>query len=114
LRRQFRGFGAPPPLSQLECQFPNQKITTFLLSYFFERSSFHWFFPVIHRPYFENYYRTFSSGILTPTLEIITLLAITCATALQFLPETDDDVRFPTFILNEHPYPRNEIGYLVC
>jgi uncharacterized membrane protein YbaN (DUF454 family) len=96
LRRQFRGFGTPPPLSQLECQFPNQKITTFLLSYYFERSSSHWLFPVIHRPFFENYYRTFSSGILTPTLEIITLLAITCATALQFLPETDDDVRFPT------------------
>ncbi|KAI0291749.1 fungal-specific transcription factor domain-containing protein [Russula brevipes] len=88
----FRGFGTQTPLSgELKRHFPNQKITAFLLSYYFDRSSSHWVFPVIHRPCFENCYRTFSSGALPPTLEFIALLAITCATALQFLPETDED-----------------------
>ncbi|KAI0248675.1 fungal-specific transcription factor domain-containing protein [Lactifluus subvellereus] len=90
--RQFRGFGTPIPLSELERHFPNQKITAFLLSYYFDRSSAHWIVPVIHRPCFESYYRAFSSGTLPPSLEFIALLAITCATALQFLPETDEDV----------------------
>lgn len=88
----FRGFGSPIPASDLQCHFPNQKITTFLLSHYFDRSSIHWLFPVIHRPCFENSYRTCSSGGLPPSVEFIALLAITCATALQFLPETDEDV----------------------
>ncbi|KAF8506033.1 fungal-specific transcription factor domain-containing protein, partial [Russula emetica] len=75
----------------LQCHFPNQKITTFLLSHYFDRSSIHWLFPVVHRPCFENCYRTCSSGGLPPPIEFIALLAITCATALQFLPETDED-----------------------
>jgi hypothetical protein len=92
--RQFRGFGTlPTTSSELQRDFPNQKITTFLLSYYFDRSSVHWMFPIIHRPCFESCYRTFSSGELPPTIEFIALLAITCATALQFLPETDEDVR---------------------
>ncbi|KAH9998335.1 fungal-specific transcription factor domain-containing protein [Russula vinacea] len=88
----FRGFGNPTTPFEHQRHFPNQKITTFLLSYYFDRSSVHWIFPIIHRPCFENYYRTCSSGQLPPTVEFIALLAITCATALQFLPETDDDV----------------------
>lgn len=91
--RQFRGFEPPTTLPDLQYHFPNQKITTSLFSYYFDRSSAHWVFPVIHRPCFENYYRTCSSGELPPTVEFIALLAITCATALQFLPETDEDVR---------------------
>ncbi|KAH9960474.1 fungal-specific transcription factor domain-containing protein [Russula dissimulans] len=87
----FGCFGTPTPLSELQRHLPNQKITTFLLSYYFDKSSAHWMFPVVHRPYFENFYRTFSSGALTPTVEFIALLAITCATALQFLPETEED-----------------------
>ncbi|KAI9508667.1 fungal-specific transcription factor domain-containing protein [Russula earlei] len=87
----FRGFGTPTPLSELHLHFPNQKITAFLLSFYFNKSSSHWLCPVIHRPSFENWYRTFSSGELPPTLEFVALLAITCATALQFLPETEDD-----------------------
>ena len=108
-RLQFRGFGNPPPLFQHH--FPNQKITTFLLSYYFDRSSAHWLYPVMHRPYFENFYRTFSSGELPPTFEFVALLSITCAIALQFLPESDDDVRSPVyFIPNGRLYLRNEIG----
>jgi hypothetical protein len=91
---QFRGYATPMLLSELQRHFPNRKITTFLLSYYFDKSSVHWLFPVIHRPCFEAYYRTFSSGPLPPPIEFIALLAITCATALQFLPETDEDVRF--------------------
>jgi hypothetical protein len=108
-RLQFRGFRNPPPLSQHH--FPNQKITTFLLSYYFDRSSAHWLCPVIHRPSFENFYRTFSSGELPPTFEFVALLSITCAIALQFLPESDDDVRSPIrFIPSGRLYLRNEIG----
>ena len=82
-------------LSELQRHFPNQKITSFLLSYYFDKSSAHWLLPVIHRPRFEAYYRTFSSGPLPPPIEFVALLSITCATALQFLPETDEDVRSP-------------------
>jgi uncharacterized membrane protein YbaN (DUF454 family) len=97
------------PLSelQLESHFPNQKITTFLISYYFDKSSAHWLRPVIHRPYFESYYRTISSGSLPPSLEFIALLAITCATALQFLPETDEDVRFTNSLLKNCAYKKS-------
>ncbi|KAI0068879.1 hypothetical protein BV25DRAFT_1986436 [Artomyces pyxidatus] len=78
-------------LSDLQSHFPNQKVTTYLLSYYFDQSSHHWVWPVIHRPCFDNYYRTFSSGPLPPSMEYIALLAITCSTALQFLPESDQD-----------------------
>ncbi|KAI0053037.1 hypothetical protein FA95DRAFT_1601390 [Auriscalpium vulgare] len=78
-------------LADLHSHFPNQKITQFLLSYYFDESSHHWIWPVIHRPCFESYYRTFSSGPLPPSMEFIALLAITCATALQFLPKTPED-----------------------
>ncbi|KAH9048954.1 fungal-specific transcription factor domain-containing protein [Lactarius hengduanensis] len=89
--QSFRGYATPMLLSELQRHFPNRKITTFLLSYYFDKSSAHWLLPVIHRPCFEAYYRTFSSGPLPPPIEFIALLAITCATALQFLPETDED-----------------------
>lgn len=90
-------------LSELQRHFPNRRITTFLLSYYFDKSSAHWLFPVIHRPGFEAYYRTFSSGPLPPSIEFIALLAITCATALQFLPETDEDVRsLPSPLMRLH------------
>jgi hypothetical protein len=108
--RQFRGFGSPIPPSDLECDFPNQKITTFLLSHYFDRSSVHWLFPVIHRPCFESCYRTCSSGGLPPSVEFIALLAITCATALQFLPETDEDVRFLSY-LHVSAYIHVTVGY---
>jgi hypothetical protein len=113
---QFRGFGTPMPLSelQLECHFPNQKITTFLLSYYFDKSSAHWIRPVIHRPYFESYYRTISSGSLPPSLEFIALLAITCATALQFLPETDEDVRFTNFSPEKIAHTQRATGNFIC
>lgn len=104
--RQFRGFGSPIPASDLQCHFPNQKITTFLLSYYFDRSSVHWLFPVIHRPCFESGYRTCSSGGLPPSVEFIALLAITCATALQFLPETDEDVRSLSCLSHKRVYLR--------
>ena len=111
--RQFRGFGNPTTPFEHQRHFPNQKITTFLLSYYFDRSSVHWIFPIIHRPCFENYYRTCSSGQLPPTVEFIALLAITCATALQFLPETDDDVRsHPYFHTNAHTH--GTVGNPVC
>lgn len=93
LHSQFRGYATPILLSELQRHFPNRRITTFLLSYYFDKSSAHWLLPIIHRPCFEAYYRTFSSGPLPPSIEFIALLAITCATALQFLPETDQDVR---------------------
>lgn len=110
--RQFRGFGSPIPPSDLECHFPNQKITTFLLSHYFDRSSVHWLIPVIHRPCFESCYRTCSSGGLPPSVEFIALLAITCATALQFLPETDEDVRFLSY-LHISAYIHVTVGYSV-
>jgi hypothetical protein len=111
--RQFHGFGSPIPASDLQCNFPNQKITTFLLSHYFDRSSVHWLFPVIHRPCFESCYRTCSSGGLPPSVEFIALLAITCATALQFLPETDEDVRFLSY-LHISAYIHVTVGYSVC
>ena len=111
--RQFQGFGSPIPVSDLECHFPNQKITAFLLSHYFDKSSAHWFFPVIHRPCFESCYRTCSSGGLPPSVEFIALLAVTCATALQFLPETDEDVRF-LFYLHISAYVHVTVGYSVC
>ncbi|KAH9062232.1 fungal-specific transcription factor domain-containing protein [Lactarius vividus] len=89
--QSFRGYATPMLLSELQRHFPNRKITTFLLSYYFDKSSAHWLLPVIHRPCFEAYYRTFSSCSLPPPIEFIALLAIACATALQFLPETDED-----------------------
>ncbi|KAH9071641.1 fungal-specific transcription factor domain-containing protein [Lactarius deliciosus] len=88
LHQQFRGYATPMLLSELQRHFPNRKITTFLLSYYFDKSSAHW-----------TYYRTFSSGPLPPPIEFIALLAITCATALQFLPETDEDVCSPASLL---------------
>ena len=99
LHQQFRGYATPMLLSELQRHFPNQKITTFLLSYYFDKSSVHWLLPVIHRPCFEAYYRTFSSGPLPPSIEFVALLAITCATALQFLPETDENVCFSASLL---------------
>ncbi len=86
-------------LPELQRHFPNKEITTFLLSYYFNKSSAHWLLPAIHRPGFEAYYRTFSSesGPMPLPIEFIALLAITCATALQFLPETDKDVGSPAF-----------------
>jgi hypothetical protein len=111
--RQFHGFGSPIPASDLQCHFPNQKITTFLLSHYFDRSLVHWLLPVIHRPCFENCYRTCSSGGLPPSVEFIALLAITCATALQFLPETDEDVRFLSY-LHISASIHITVGYSVC
>jgi uncharacterized membrane protein YbaN (DUF454 family) len=102
------------PLSELQRHFPNQKITTFLLSYYFDKSSAHWIMPVIHRPYFESYYRTFSSGPLPPSLEFIALLAITCATALQFLPESDEDVRSTNSLLINCLYNYRDTGNPIC
>ncbi|KAI0265106.1 fungal-specific transcription factor domain-containing protein [Gloeopeniophorella convolvens] len=99
---RLRGFGTPTPLSELQRHFPNQKITAFLLTYYFDKSSCHWMFPVIHRPCFENYYRTFSAGPLPPSIEFVALLAITCATALQFLPESHKDA----ITLAEYPAGR--------
>lgn len=82
-------------LSDLHQHFPNRKITNFLVKYFFEESSVHWQYLMIHRPYFNNCYTTFSNGPIPPSLEFTALLAIVCATALQFLPESDEDVSFP-------------------
>ena len=80
----------PTRRSQLSCS----------VSHYFDRSSVHWIFPVIHRPCFESCYRTCSSGGLPPSVdsEFIALLTITCATALQFLPKTDEDVRFLSYL----------------
>jgi hypothetical protein len=110
---QFRGFGSPIPASDLQYHFPNRKITTFLLSHYFDKSSIHGLLPVIHRPCFETCYRTCSSGGLPPSVEFIALLAITCATALQFLPETDEDVRFLSYLLLS-AYIHLTVGYSVC
>ncbi|TFY72108.1 hypothetical protein EVG20_g907 [Dentipellis fragilis] len=85
------GSGTSGTFGDLGGHFPNQKITNFLMTYFFESSSVHWLWPFIHRPCFESYYRTFSSAPLPPSIEFTALLAVTCATALQFLPETDQD-----------------------
>jgi hypothetical protein len=105
----------PTTSSELQRDFPNQKITAFLLSYYFDRSSVHWMFPIIHRPCFEDCYRTCSSGELPPTIEFIALLAITCATALQFLPETDEDVRSGSYpSLRISLCAHRTVGYPVC
>ncbi|KAA1466296.1 hypothetical protein DENSPDRAFT_831104 [Dentipellis sp. KUC8613] len=85
------GSGTSGTFGDLGGHFPNQKITNFLMTYFFESSSVHWLWPFIHRPCFESYYRTFSSAPLPPSIEFTALLAVTCATALQFLPETEQD-----------------------
>ncbi|ETW83845.1 hypothetical protein HETIRDRAFT_415584 [Heterobasidion irregulare TC 32-1] len=57
---------------------------------------------MIHRPYFNNCYTTFSNGPIPPSLEFTALLAIVCATALQFLPESDED----EFIFADYPQGR--------
>ncbi|THH20158.1 hypothetical protein EW146_g1162 [Bondarzewia mesenterica] len=90
-------------LSDLRSHFPNRKITAFLLKYFFEESSVHWQYRLVLRPCFEHYYNTFSTGPIPPSIEFTALLAIMCATSLQFLPESDDDVaRFAEYPQGRH------------
>lgn len=80
-------------LFDLRNNFPSEKIMSFLISHYFDHSSVHWIWPVINRPSFELCYRTFQAGApIPPSIEYSSCVAIVCALALQFLPESDDDV----------------------
>ncbi|EIM88510.1 uncharacterized protein STEHIDRAFT_130428 [Stereum hirsutum FP-91666 SS1] len=79
-------------LFDLRNNFPSEKIMSFLISHYFDHSSVHWIWPVINRPSFELCYRTFQAGApIPPSIEYSSCVAIVCALALQFLPESDDD-----------------------
>lgn len=97
-----QGGAVPRNVSQenLQTHFPNHAITSFLLSHFFDRSSIHWLWSVIHRPVFDKCYMSFSSSLPAPSLDFLALLALVCASSLQFLPETEQDVR-PILFLQE-------------
>jgi hypothetical protein len=47
---------------------------------------------MIHKPVFDSCYVTFSSGHHPPSFDFIALLAMVCASSLQFLPATPADV----------------------
>ncbi|KAI0081682.1 hypothetical protein K474DRAFT_1129188 [Panus rudis PR-1116 ss-1] len=93
----------PPAAHQLLAQFPSYTIRSYLLTNFFDYSSFHWLWPIIHRPVFDGCYMAFSQGTHPQSLDFIALLAIVCASSLQFLPETPQDAT--TFA--SYPYGRH-------
>ncbi|KAF9468867.1 fungal-specific transcription factor domain-containing protein [Collybia nuda] len=78
-------------LTDLRSHFPNHAITGHLLYHFFEHSSIPWLWSMIHKPVFDSYYVTFSSGQHPPSFDFIALLAMVCASSLQFLPKTPAD-----------------------
>ncbi|KIM90631.1 hypothetical protein PILCRDRAFT_916 [Piloderma croceum F 1598] len=80
----------PPTLVDLQNIFPNFNIVAFLLDHYFQATSIHWLWPIVHRPGFDSVYRAFQSGSHHPTLDFHALVAILCACALQFLPDTND------------------------
>ncbi|RDB23208.1 putative transcriptional regulatory protein C1F7.11c [Hypsizygus marmoreus] len=82
------------PLTDLRTHFPNHAITAHLLYHFFEHSSIPWLWPIIYKPVFDTCYITFSSGPQSPPLDFLALLAILCASSLQFLPEGSVDPAF--------------------
>ena len=61
-------------------------------NYYFDKSSLHWYWPFVHRPCFDQLYQHNMQKNVPLDLEFLTLTAIVMALALQFLPETDDDV----------------------
>ncbi|KAF8076109.1 fungal-specific transcription factor domain-containing protein [Lyophyllum atratum] len=89
--RQQHDVPDPTPLANLRTHFPNHAITGHLLFHFFEQSSIPWLWPIIHKPIFDACYVTFSSGPQSPPLDFLALLAILCASSLQFLPASSAD-----------------------
>lgn len=64
---------------------------------------------MIHKPVFDRCYVTFSSGHHPPSFDFIALLAMVCASSLQFLPATPADVCALPCI---HPPSLNLLLYL--
>jgi len=97
---------SPPTVESLLPQFPSHGIRTFLLTHFFDRSSVHWIWPIVHRPVFDGCYMTFTAG-QPQSLDFMALLAIICASALQFLPESQQDAAtFAEFTYGRHVLQR--------
>ncbi|TCD70846.1 Factor arrest protein 11 [Steccherinum ochraceum] len=97
---------APPTPESLAAQFPSHSIRTFLLTHFFDRSSIHWIYPIVHRPVFDGCYMAFSSG-QPQSMDFMALLAIICASSLQFLPESPEDANtFAEYAYGRHVLQR--------
>lgn len=82
-----------PTAESVASQFPTYGIRTYLLTHYFDKSSIHWIYPIVHRPVFDACYVAFAAG-QPQSLDFMALLAIVCASSLQFLPETSSDVSF--------------------
>ncbi|KAH8105931.1 fungal-specific transcription factor domain-containing protein [Cristinia sonorae] len=65
-------------------------------------SSITWLWPIVHRPVFDQCYMAFAAG-QPQSLDFMALLAIVCASSLQFLPENQKDAA--TFA--DYPYGRH-------
>lgn len=83
----------PPSPHDYMPHFPNPEITSFLLTHYFDHSSIHWIWPIVHRPVFDTCYTSFVAGTNPQSLDFVALLAIILATSLQYLPESSQDVR---------------------
>src|ERR1700742_3125843 len=96
---QVRGSGVDSlrsiiTLAQFNDYMPEPKIAHFLQSHFFEKSSFHWLWPILNKHCFEvcNSTGTTLERHLSPNIEFYAVVCMVFAIALQFLPETNEDV----------------------
>jgi hypothetical protein len=83
--------------------FPTRPIATFLIEHYFEHSSFHWMWPIIHRPHFNILVTATLETATIPSADFVALFALIVATALQFLPRDDNNVNaFPLALFAWH------------
>ncbi|KZV64820.1 hypothetical protein PENSPDRAFT_756965 [Peniophora sp. CONT] len=92
-------------ISEWAKDFPNPRLQQYLYSYYFDKSSLHWYWPIVHRPCFDALYQHNLQKNVPLDLDFLTLTAIVMALALQFLPESDDDA----FIFADHPAGRHKL-----
>ncbi|TFK43231.1 fungal-specific transcription factor domain-containing protein [Crucibulum laeve] len=77
------------PEAELRALFPNHSIINNLLHYFFSESTIPWLWSILHKPMFDSSYVIFSGNVNHHlAFDFNALLAIVCALALQFLPQT--------------------------
>ncbi|KAI0796760.1 fungal-specific transcription factor domain-containing protein [Abortiporus biennis] len=100
---------SPVAVEHYVSQLPDHGIRVFLLTHYFDHSSVHWIWPVIHRPIFDISYIALHGGN-HPSLDYIALLAIVLALSLQFLlPSTQDASIFRTYTPGRYELQRRMV-----
>ncbi|KZP00028.1 hypothetical protein CALVIDRAFT_460128, partial [Calocera viscosa TUFC12733] len=70
-------------------QFPPRHVTDYLINHFFGNSTLNWLYDSVHRPTFDRSYGQFWAKEETDNLDFVALLAVICASALQFLLDSE-------------------------